>query len=83
MYFCYIESSLPLFFPHYHNPVKITLGIGDHLLWFIKSVKTIQYRENTYIQDPFMQKMNVLARFYDPLDTLFNWTSIIPHSTPF
>ena len=33
----------------------------------LKGIKTIGYRKSTYIQDPPMQKMKVLAQFYDAL----------------
>ena len=38
----------------------------ENEIYFLRD-KTIEYRKSTYIQDPPMQKMKVLAQFYDAL----------------
>ena len=47
--------------------IRFQQGGGlENEIYFLRD-KTIEYRKSTYIQDPPMQKMKVLAQFYDAL----------------
>ena len=49
-----------------HNNSFSAGGGLENEIYFLRD-KTIEYRKSTYIQDPPMQKMKVLAQFYDAL----------------
>ena len=46
-------------------PIHVFTTVGELGTKKNLEVKTIEYRKSTHLQDPPMQKMKVLAQFYD------------------